>query len=266
MIDSIQLTTAGLRSGDTIMLHASVRSIGKEASSPIQVIKSLLDAIGPTGTLMMYVGCDPKFEAIGRGKLTKTQEEALLSSCPIFDPQITPARKDYGILAEYFRQLPGVVCSVNPGARIAAIGAKAKEITTDHALQYGYGTESPLARLCDLHGKVLLLGSDLDQVTLLHYAEHIAPISNKRIVRFKVPLKVDGVRTWVEMEEYDTSVGIKSWPERFFSRIVENYISECNVSSQQVGLAKSYLLDAENLVNYAVKIMIQEAEKLDRQF
>lgn len=48
MIDSIQFTTAGLRSGVTIMLHASMRSIGKDVSSPIEVINSLLDAIGQT--------------------------------------------------------------------------------------------------------------------------------------------------------------------------------------------------------------------------
>lgn len=41
----------------------------------------------------------------------------------------------------------------------------------------------PLAKLCE--GKVLLLGSDLDQITLFHYAEHIAPIEKRGLFVLK---------------------------------------------------------------------------------
>ncbi len=254
-----QLQDLGLTHGDTIMLHASMRAIGKETRAE-DIIQAVLDIIGSTGTLMMYIGCEPEFEAIGRGKLTPEQELELLQNCPAFDPSSSRARKDYGIVAEIFRQWPGVVVSGNPGARIAALGSKAEWIVADHPLNYGYGVGSPLARLCEAQGKVLLLGSDLDQVTLLHYAEHIAPIANKRIVDFKVPLNINGERTWIDVEEYDTSIGIRRWPNRFFATILAKYLKEHEIQLRKVGHAESYLIDAQSLMGFAAPIFVKGAE------
>jgi len=39
-------------------------------------------------------------------------------------------------------------------------------------------------------------------ITLLHHAEHLANVPNKRIDRFRMPILQDGKRVWVEMEEY----------------------------------------------------------------
>ena len=46
-----------------------------------------------------------------------------------------------------------------------------------------YGSGSPLQRLIDAGGKVLRLGADADTVTVLHYAECLAPTTGKRRVR-----------------------------------------------------------------------------------
>src|SRR5579872_3411213 len=129
---SSQLQVIGLNSGDTIMLHASMRAIGKEVENPNHVIQSIIDVVGLTGTLMMYIGCEPEYEAVGRDKYTSEQESEILKRCSAFDPEISPARPDYGIIAEFFRKWPGVICSSNPGARIAALGDQAQWITADH--------------------------------------------------------------------------------------------------------------------------------------
>src|SRR5579864_2854318 len=109
-----QLRKLGLTHGDTIMLHASMRAIGKEVGDPNDVIQAILDVVGQTGTVMMYIDCEEEFTQIGRGKLTPEQEEELMPHCPAFDPVTSRARKDYGIVAEFFRQWPGVFCSTNP--------------------------------------------------------------------------------------------------------------------------------------------------------
>ena len=46
-----------------------------------------------------------------------------------------------------------------------------------------YGPGSPLERFVRAGGRVLRLGADLDTVTLLHYAEYLAPLPDKRRVR-----------------------------------------------------------------------------------
>ena len=47
----------GVAPGTVLMLHASVRSIGWVVGGPDVVLDALVEALGPTGTLMMYVGC-----------------------------------------------------------------------------------------------------------------------------------------------------------------------------------------------------------------
>lgn len=250
-----QLKSLGLKPGDLIMLHASMRAIGKLLGGPDQVHQMIMHVIQPEGSMMMYVGCEPEYEAVGRNKLSLAEEQELLQNSPAFDPQTARARRAYGILAEYFRSWPGVICSTNPGARIAAMGAKATWLTADHPLNYGYGPGSPLAKLYESQGKLLLLGSDLDQVTLLHYAEHLAPIPEKRIQRFKVPLLQEGRKQWHEVEEYDTSIGIKNWQDRYFASLVGQFLKQQDIRPMKVGEADSYLIEAKALVDFAVAAM-----------
>lgn len=257
---SSQLKDLGLESGQIIMVHASLRAIGKVLGGPDQIHQAIMDAIFPNGTLMMYIGCEPEYEAIGRGKLSAEEENDILQNCPAFNPDTARARRDYGTLAEFFRSWPGVLCSTNPGARIAALGTKAKWLVSDHPLNYGYGPGSPFAKMYENQGKILLVGSDLDQITLLHYAEHITPIKEKRIKRFKVPLLKDRQRVWFDVEEYDTSIGIRNWPERFFASIIEKYLRGHNLKSKKIGQADSYLIDAKSLVDFAVPIFIHSGE------
>ena len=54
----------------------------------------------------------------------------------------------------------------------------------------------------------MLLGTPLDTVTLLHHAESLADVPNKRTVCYRQPILVDGRKTWVEVEEYDTNHGV----------------------------------------------------------
>ena len=46
----------GVSPGGTIMLHASVKSVGWVVGGPDVVLHALREALGPEGTLMMYVG------------------------------------------------------------------------------------------------------------------------------------------------------------------------------------------------------------------
>jgi aminoglycoside 3-N-acetyltransferase len=144
---------------------------------------------------------------------------------------------------------------------MAANGKHAHWLLEKHPFHYGYGPGSPLEKLYQNEGKILLLGSDLDQITILHYAEHMAPLKEKRIVRFQVPLLQNNQRVWLNIEEFDTSIGIRQWPDRFFETIVKRYIQEYKISSAQIGNAHSILLDVKSLVDFAIPIFVESAAK-----
>lgn len=259
---SHQLKDLGLQANDIVMLHSSMRAIGSVIGGPDQVHLAIMDVITQNGTLVIYIACEREYEVVGRSSLNPTDEQFIFKHCPPFDPLTARARRDHGILAEFFRSWPGVQVSNNPGARMAALGANAKDILKDHLLDYGYGPGTPLDKIYQMRGKILLLGSDLDSVTMLHYAEHISPIKNKRIERYKVPLLQNGERAWIDVEEYDTSQGICFWPEVFFEKIMQKYFQTHLIQVKKVGNADSYLIDSKSLVDFAIPLLVKEEKNL----
>ena len=157
------------------------------------------------------------------------------------------------------------MCSDAACGRVAARGAKADWLVADAPWNYGFGPGSPFAKFVEAHGRVLLLGASHDEVTVLHYAEHIADFSNKRIVRYRVPWLEGGQRVWRDVEEPDTSGdGVHAnWPHDFFARIVDDFIGAHAGTDAcrrgQVGNAESFLLDASALVKHAVPVMQRQA-------
>jgi aminoglycoside 3-N-acetyltransferase len=259
-----QAKAIGLAAGDTIMVHASMRAAGNVLGGPDVLISALAEAISPGGTILVYVGCQMPYDDVGRGIYNAEDEQLILAELPSFDPVYARASRDFGIFAEFFRTTRGVVCSTNPGSRMAAWGEKAEYLTKDHPMNYGLGKGSPLERLCELGGKVVLIGSDPDCVTLLHYAEALAPIEDKELVHIKMPMGSAEGTIWVEVEEFNSSTGIKDWPDRFFALIVNAFIADGRSVVGRLGNAETHILDAQGLVNYAIPIMVATAEKLQR--
>lgn len=247
------------------MLHASVRRVGPAHGGPDEIHLAVMEAIAPGGTAMMVVGCPDGYDDVGRGILTEAQEAELLAHLPAFDPATARAQRALGAMAEFFRSWPGTVCSHHAGARMAARGARARWLVADQPWDFAFGRGSPLDKLCAAGGKLLLLGSDHDEVTLMHYVEHVADFPGKRVVRYRVPMPVGGKRTWVPCLEYDSgAAGVHpAWPDRFFALIVDDFIAgnagTAACSLGKVGSADSVLMDAAALAAHATPIMLRQA-------
>ena len=91
-----------------------------------------------------------------------------------FDTRATPCAA-MGILAEVFWRMPGVLRSDSPHA-FAAIGPEAARITADHPWDVPHGLDSPVGRVYELDGQVLLLGVGHDGNTTVHLAESLARV------------------------------------------------------------------------------------------
>jgi aminoglycoside 3-N-acetyltransferase len=251
------LRQLGVRPGGVLMLHASVKAIGWIVGGPDVVLQALLDVLTPDGTLMMYVGWE---EAIYEmAEWPEEKRRAYLEECPPFDPATSRAYRKWSILTEYLRTWPGAQRSQHPEASVAAVGAQAAWITADHPLQYGYGRGSPLEKLCQSNasgGQVLLLGAPLNTLTILHHAEHLANVPNKRIARYQMPILRDGQRVWADFEEFDTSLGIVDWEgEDYFITIAREFLASGQGNTGTVGAAQSHLFDAAALVRFGVEWM-----------
>lgn len=241
------LRAIGLRPGDAVLVHAALRSVGRVIGGPDTILAAMLDVVGSEGTVLGYtdwqLGDDERDDPVLRPHV------------PAFDPETSRSTRDNGFWPEMLRTTPGAMRSGNPGASMAAIGGRAAWFTADHALDYGYGPQSPLGKLVEAKGKVLMLGAPLGRITLLHHAEHLADFPNKRVKRYEAPLLIDGVPTWHWFEEFDTSNSPDGMDDEYFETILLEFLATGEGRRGVIGEASSILVPAAGIVPFAVEWM-----------
>jgi aminoglycoside 3-N-acetyltransferase len=245
------LRELGLTAGDAVMIHAAFSRVGKVVGGPDTLVDALLDVLGPDGTLLSYqdweLGVDVWDD---EGRVLAS----LRDHVPPFDPATARPARDHGIIAATIGTRPGVRRSGNPGASVAAIGARAAEFVADHPLDYGYGAGTPLARLVEAAGKVVMVGAPLDTMTLLHHAEHLADLPDKRRTHIEYPLATATGVMWRLVEEFDTSDPVVDGPpDDFFRLIVEDYLAAGAGRRGEIGQASSVLVEAPGVTAFAVR-------------
>lgn len=175
-----QLRALGVEEGGVLLLHASFRATRPVEVGPLGLIEALRGALGPGGTLAMpsWSGDDDD----------------------PFDPLTTPAPASLGVVADTFWRLPGVLRSDHSQA-FAAAGPEAARITSDPLPLPPHIPESPVGRVHDLDGQVLLLGVGHDADTTLHLAELLAGVP------YRMPKHItvlrDGRAVRIDYEEND---------------------------------------------------------------
>lgn len=148
----------GIQRGDNVILHSSLRSVGKTADGPATVVNAILSVIGPTGTLMA-----PTF----------TYSLPGWKSDP-YSHKTSPART--GAIPEYMRHRPDAIRSFHPTHSVAVIGADAHHIAADHMEATPLGRNSPFGKMLDRNAKILMLGTHQDTNSSLHLCEVLAQL------------------------------------------------------------------------------------------
>jgi aminoglycoside 3-N-acetyltransferase len=198
-----QFETLGLTPGATTIVHSSLSALGWIAGGAHAVVRALLDAVGPTGTIVMPTHSGSTDAALWENPPVPVEwVEVIRSESPLFDPELTPSRA-MGQIVECFRRHPEAVRSSHPSVSFAAVGPRAVEIVSDHPLAPSLGEDSPLGALYRADALVALIGVDHSNNTSMHLAEHRTEWVGGTSTHQGAAVLVDGVRTWVEFDDPD---------------------------------------------------------------
>jgi len=143
------LREIGLQPGDLVQVHSSLSAFGYVEGGADTVVDALLEVLGPTGTLMV-----PTFN---HGRVE------------VFDPLTTPSWS--GKITEAVRVRPEARRSIHPTHPYCAIGPLAEWLTSEHLELETFDWNSPLGKLIQRDGKILLLGVGMNANTAAHIAQ-----------------------------------------------------------------------------------------------
>ncbi|KPI15863.1 HEXXH motif domain containing protein [Actinobacteria bacterium OK074] len=243
------LRALGLRPGDTVLVHSSLRAVGPVVGGADTVVDALRDVLGPSGTLVVYTqtpdNSDPSRWHLTRGYAVPEERwPELRDSQPPFDLRTTPSH-GVGVLPETVRARPDARRSAHPQSSFTALGARAAEVTGGHAPDCHLGERSPLARLEQLGARVLLLGVGHEVCTAFHLAEYRVPGRPWRTYDCVVG-DGRGGREWYHYRD----VTLDASP---FGELGREYERVTAVARGRVGAADSRLLELAPAVAYATR-------------
>jgi aminoglycoside N3'-acetyltransferase len=246
------LEKLGVKKGDVLYVHSSLRSIGFVQGGPDTVINAMLEAVGPNGTLVL-----PAF-SLPRSMLD------VVRSGKIFNPQTTPCT--IGLIPETFRKRPGVFRSIHPTHSVCAYGSKAEWITSGHhrcTTTFGEGT--PYWKMIALNAKVMGLGVDLAYPTFYHTFEDITdrfPLEVYEKKEYEVKVLDENQKEMVMKVRPHSPDVSKTRIDQPQGEFIRKYITDYLVSRNMlrlglVGEAHCWLMTARDLLSCLKELMQQ---------
>ena len=217
-----QLLDIGVQPGGVLLIHTAFSKVKPIEGGPMGLITALRSVLGLDGTLVMPSMSYDDDHVYDKAK----------SHCA-----------EMGVVADTFWRLPGVLRSDNNHA-FAAVGPLAEKILAPHPIVTPHGLDSPVGRVYELDGKILLLGVDHTSNTTIHLCENMAGV-RYRGDKYITILK-DGKPIKLEYKEIDHCC-------QNFS-IVDGWLDERRLQRcGKVGHADARLIRSRDIVEVVTK-------------
>ena len=168
---SADLQELSLGQGDCVMMHSSLSALGPVEGGADAVVDALLDVIGPSGTLLVPAFRDSVWD--DPGDFTNSDCDCSASQ------RLCPSRQTgfQGIIPETVRRRPGSLRSCHPTHSWVGLGPLAEQLLSGHKdSPTPCGAGNPFEPLVKLDGRLLILGVQVNTITLWHYYEEVLQV------------------------------------------------------------------------------------------
>ena len=240
------LLKLGVRRGDTLLVHASLRRIGWVNGGAPTVISALRQAVGEEGNVVAPTGTEDnsltsRAYRARTARMTPEQERKYRQEMQAFEREATPG--GMGAVGESLRTTDGAVRSAHPQSSFAAIGPDAGYLMADHKLECHLGENSPLAKLYEVDARVLMIGVGYRACSAFHLAEYRYtefPPSQT----YSCAVMVNDRSEWIDYQDVVLD-------DRDFSKIGKPLDRQDFVTIGYVGNARSRLIPLVQAVDHA---------------
>jgi aminoglycoside 3-N-acetyltransferase len=197
------LRRLGVAPGQTLLVHASLRSLGWVTGGAPAVVSALREAVGPEGHVVVPTGTEAnsktsRVHQAHIATLTPDEVEKYYLRMPPFDKGTTLS--GMGAISEALRTADGAARSSHPQSSFAAVGPEADLLMADHPLECHLGPDSPLGKLTKMDAQVLMIEVGYWAFTGFHLAEYLyTPHPPRR--KYACVIADGGGRRWAEYDD-----------------------------------------------------------------
>lgn len=248
----VMLHQMGIRKGMLVYVQSALRSFGHVVGGAQAIIEALMETVGYEGTIVMPAFTrnlsDPS--AYRNGTVPRSSWETIRESAIPFDKKLSVPHNMGEVTVQFMRN-DAVLRSNHPMTSFLAWGKYAKLIVEKQPLHFSLSKESPLGKVAELNGYVLMLGMNYDKCEMFHLAQYS---SNKTPVRiYNYAIEKANKLNWIKFLDLElNSAGYKMIGEMMEEKhIVKSaYLgnSTCRMFSarEAVACATAYL-NSQNL-------------------
>lgn len=195
------LSSMGVQKGMVIFLQADTKKLGYLTGGEQTLIEAVMEVVGYDGTIVM-----PSFTpqladpSCVKKNISRESWEHVRKHALPFDRRLSaPCTPDP--LVHQFLRNEGVVRSYHPLYSFCAWGKYAKLICDKHPLHFGLNQDSPLGKVVEFNGFVLMLGCDYEDCVMFQLARYRDQHQPIRII--SAPIEINKKRIWKDMLDVD---------------------------------------------------------------
>lgn len=257
------LRNLGIKKGDTLLVHSSMKAIGDVDGGADTVLDALVETVCGNNAWSSDENAE-ECDKAGMLVLPTHTWASMTDEHSVFDPATEPAC--VGILPNLFMKRAGVMRSLHPTHSVAAycrnkIKAEAyvsgeEQFSTPCSRQGCYG------KLYDLDAKILLLGVGLNRNTYMHGVEEWFGIKERlteETLSLSIKMKADDGTDML----YPVSMHKHFKPNNI--SISENYVRMKQAFIENDAMVEGFVGDAECMLMSARKVADLTTEQLKRE-